>query len=116
MSAILDYVNTQLTFGDLSRKLHPPPATATHVIFGSLWLIYLPFSHILRLFFRYYHVLRFDDVPNVKGGVIERQVKELLCKPVSWSAPHIQTGKSWAEVTKQLPEDGEKGSDEGKKA
>lgn len=103
MPATLKYVKGQLTFEDISHKLHPSPSTAAHVLLGSLWLIYLPFSHILQLFFRYYHALRFDEVPNVRGGAIERRVKGLLEKPVSWSAVHIQQGKTWGEVVTQLP-------------
>jgi nitrate reductase gamma subunit len=108
MLATLEYVRTQVTFGDLSHKLHPPPATAAHVLFGAIWLIYLPFSHVLRLFFRYYHALRFDEVPNVRGGPIESRIKELLGKRVDWSASHIQSGKTWAEVATQLPEEKKK--------
>jgi len=104
MAATFEYVKTQVSFGDLSHKLHPPPATAAHVLFGSVWLIYLPFSHVLRLFFRYYHELLYDEVPNVKGGFIEGRIKELLGKRVNWSAPHIQTGKTWGEVATNLPE------------
>ncbi|OPX99221.1 MAG: hypothetical protein A4E58_00463 [Syntrophorhabdus sp. PtaB.Bin006] len=107
--AILKYVRTQITFGDTAQKLHPPPATAVHVLFGSIWLVYLPFSHILRLFFRYYHALRFDEVPNMPGGIIEKRVKKLLGKPVTWAGPHIQSGRSWRETATGLPVDEKKG-------
>ncbi|HME46274.1 MAG TPA: respiratory nitrate reductase subunit gamma [Syntrophorhabdales bacterium] len=96
--ALLKYVQSQVTFSDLEHKLHPPPATATHVLFASIWLVYLPYSHIMRLFLRYYHYLHDDEVPNVRGGEMEKRIGELLGQQVSWSAPHIQTGKSWAEV------------------
>jgi nitrate reductase gamma subunit len=104
MPAVMGYVKDQLSF-ELEHKLHPPLTTALHVLFVSPWLIYIPFSHIMRLFFRYYHELRWDHVPNLRGSEIERRVEKLLTQPVSWSAPHIQSGKSWSEVAGGLPED-----------
>lgn len=97
MPALFKYVETQVTFKDMEHKLHPPPATAAHVLFGSIWLIYLPFSHILRLFLRYYHYLRYDELPNIKDEDLEKKIRNLLEQKISWSAPHIQSGKSWLE-------------------
>ena len=104
MSGVMEYVKDQLSF-ELEHKLNPPLVTALHVLFVSPWLIYLPFGHIMQVFFRYYHELRWDHVPNLRGSNIERKVKKLLNQPVSWSAPHIQSGKKWSEVAKGLPED-----------
>ena len=102
MPALLKYVKQQISFGDLEHKLHPPTATALHVLFASVWLIYLPFSHMMQIVFRYSHELRWDHVPNVRGSSIERRVKKLLDQPVSWSAPHIQSGKKWSEVASEV--------------
>jgi nitrate reductase gamma subunit len=106
--ALLKYVREQVTFADFEHKLHPALGPALHVLFASVWLIYLPFSHVFQLFFRYYHYLRWDEVPNTRGGTIERKVKELLERPVSWSAPHIQPGKRWKEIASDLPQLGSK--------
>lgn len=95
---LLRYVNIQVTFQDLKHKLHPALEPASHVFFVSFWLLYLPFSHILQIFVRYYHYLRWDDVPNRQGSTIERKVKENLNRPVSWSAPHIKSGEAWEQV------------------
>jgi hypothetical protein len=95
-------VREQVTFQNFEHKLHPALAPSLHVLFASVWLIYLPFSHIFDLFFRYYHYLRWDDVPNVRGSEIERRIKGNLERPVTWSAPHIQSGKRWREVTTEL--------------
>jgi nitrate reductase gamma subunit len=100
--ALLKYVREQVTFADFGHKLHPAFGPALHVLFASVWLIYLPFGHVFQLFFRYYHHLRWDEVPNPRGGTIERKVKELLERPVTWSAHHIQTGRSWREVASKL--------------
>jgi len=102
MPELLRYVKVQVTFQDIEHKLHPALAPASHVFFVSFWLLYLPFSHILRIFFRYYHHLRWDDVPNRKGSTIERKVKEHLNRPINWSAPHIQPGKRWKEVIREV--------------
>ena len=95
---LLRYVNIQVTFQDMEHKLHPALGPASHVLFVSFWLLYLPFSHVLRIFFRYYQHFRWDDVPNRRGSAIEQKVKEHLNRPVGWSAPHIKSGKSWWEV------------------
>jgi nitrate reductase gamma subunit len=102
MPALLKYVREQVTFANFEHKLHPSFGPAFHIAFASVWLIYLPFSHVFQLFFRYYHYLRWDDVPNARGGVIENSVKKLLEQPVTWSAPHIQSGKRWREVASEL--------------
>jgi nitrate reductase gamma subunit len=98
---LLRYVKVQVTFQDIEHKLHPALAPASHVFFVSFWLLYLPFSHVLQIFFRYYHHLRWDDVPNMKGSIIERKVKEHLSRPVGWSAPHIKSGQAWGEVIRE---------------
>ena len=104
MPSLLKYVREQVTFADFEHKLHPAFGPALHILFASVWLVYLPFSHVFQLFFRYYHYLRWDDVPNVRGSEIERRVKEHLEWPVTWSAPHIQSEKRWREVASELPQ------------
>ncbi len=101
MPVLLKYVREQVTFQNFQHKLHPAPAPALHVLFASAWLVYLPFSHVFQLFFRYYHYLRWDDVANTRGSEVERRVKDLLERPVTWSGPHIQAGKQWKEVASE---------------
>jgi nitrate reductase gamma subunit len=98
MPALLKYVREQVTFADFEHKLHPAFGPAVHIAFASAWLIFLPFSHVFQVFFRYYHYLRWDDVPNAKGSELEQRIKEQLERPVTWSAPHIPSGKRWKEV------------------
>ena len=104
MPSLLKYVREQMTFADFEHKLHPSLAPALHVLFASVWLIYLPFSHVFQLFFRYYHFLRWDDVPNVRGSEVGRRIKEHLERPATWSASHIQSGKRWSEIASELPQ------------
>jgi nitrate reductase gamma subunit len=104
MPSLLKYVREQVTFQNFEHKLHPALAPALHILFASVWLVYLPFSHVFQLFFRYYHFLRWDDVPNVRGSEVRRRIEEHLERPVTWSAPHIQSGKRWSEVASELPQ------------
>lgn len=83
------------------------PRTYTHIMLFSLFLIYLPFTrstHYITKLFSFFGV-RWDDTPNTRGSKIEKQVKEALSWPVSWSAPHIQSGARWSEVATGMPED-----------
>lgn len=80
------------------------PAAAIHIIFFALFLIYLPFTrsmHYITRFFAYFWII-WDEKPFLKGSKIEKSVKELLNKPISWSAPHIQSGKKWGEVASEV--------------
>ncbi len=102
MPALLKYVRGQVTFADWEHKLHPALAPGLHVFFASIWLVYLPFSHVFQLFFRYYHFLRWDDLANVRGSELEKKVTEVLERPVTWSGPHISIGKRWKEVASEI--------------
>jgi nitrate reductase gamma subunit len=80
-------------------------AAAFHILAFALFLIYLPFTrsiHYITKFFAYLWI-RWDDRPNVPGSKIERMVEKCLNQPVSWSAPHIQSGNKWAEVVSKMP-------------
>jgi nitrate reductase gamma subunit len=102
MPNLLKYVREQITFADFGHKLHPAFGPALHILFASAWLIYLPFSHVFQLFFRYYHHLRWDDVPNVRGGMVEKRIREHLERPVHWAGLHVPTGKCWREVASEI--------------
>jgi nitrate reductase gamma subunit len=81
------------------------PAIYIHVMLFSLFLIYLPFTrstHYITKLIAFFKV-RWDDKPNLKGSDIEKNLDVLLNKPVTWSAPHVQTGQKWGEVAKGMP-------------
>ncbi|MFC1971420.1 respiratory nitrate reductase subunit gamma [Chloroflexota bacterium] len=76
------------------------PATYAHIMIFSLFLIYLPFTrstHYITILFAYFSV-NWGDKPNLRGSEIEKDIKEMLNKPVSWSAPHIQSVKKWSDI------------------
>jgi nitrate reductase gamma subunit len=101
---LVRYVNDQLQF-DFAHKLEPAVVPSLHMLFISAWMIYLPFSHIMKLFFRYYHELRWDHVTNVRGSSLEKRINKNLERRVSWADSHIQTGKKWGEVAAGMPEE-----------
>lgn len=76
-----------------------------HIILVSLFLIYFPMTRMMHLFAKYftYHDVRWNDEPNVRGSKLEAKIKEALNFGVSWSAPHMKTGKTWAEVATTIP-------------
>ena len=96
------FVKNLITFnfasvGDLSFIIH--------IILLSIFFLYFPITRMMHLFAKYftYHKVRWEDEPNIKGSKLEKKVKEALNFGVSWSAPHIQTGKTWAEVATTHP-------------
>ena len=81
-------------------------ATYIHIMLFSLFLIYLPFTrstHYITKLFAFFSIL-WNDKPNLKGSQMEKKIGDELGQTVTWSAPHIQSGKTWGEVATQLPE------------
>ena len=78
-----------------------------HIVLISLFFLYFPITRMMHLFAKYflYHDVRWEDTPNLKGGKLEGRIKEALNFGVSWSAPHMKTGKTWAEVATKFPEE-----------
>lgn len=79
------------------------PGAAVHIVLFNLFLIYLPFTrsmHYITRFFAFF-LIRWDDEPNVRGSVLEKKLQELFDQKITWSAPHIESGKTWKEATKQ---------------
>jgi nitrate reductase gamma subunit len=80
---------------------------ALELVLFSLFILYMPFTRMTHFFAKYftYHKVRWDDTPNLRGGPMEGPIKEALNFGVSWSAPHIQSGKTWAQVATEIPEE-----------
>ena len=79
---------------------HLHPMTILHIVLFDIFLIYLPFTrstHYITRILAYYFI-RWDDEPNTRGSKMEAQINSLLGGKLSWEAPHIAAGKSWAEV------------------
>jgi hypothetical protein len=67
------------------------------IAFTVAWITLTRMSHFVAKYFLY-HAVRWNDTPNERGSKIEKTLVKALSRKVSWSAAHIQTGKSWGEV------------------
>jgi len=84
-----------------------PTAVAVQLWLFAALLFYFPFTHMTHMFGKYftYHKIRWEDEPNVRGGKIEKAVTEALGYQVTWAAPHIKSGVSWAEAATDWEKD-----------
>jgi len=80
------------------------PAITAEVALASLFMIYLPFTHMTHFVAKYftYHQVRWDDAPNLGDANMQTRIMANLSRPVGWSAPHIQPEKSWAEAATEV--------------
>jgi nitrate reductase gamma subunit len=78
----------------------PGAIAAAHIVLFSLFLIYMPFTHMSHMVMKYFmwDKVRYEDEPNVRGGAVESKVANALSYTQNWSAPHIQSGKKWSET------------------
>jgi len=85
-------------------------ALVSHAVLFAMFLFYMPSTqalHYATKLFAYFAV-RWNDAPNLRGGKAEKKLEALLGQTVTWSAPHIQTGKTWVEVATSEVESEEK--------
>jgi nitrate reductase gamma subunit len=77
---------------------------------AALFIFYLPFTRMVHFFSKYftYHQVRWDDRPVEPGSALEKRLREALEFGVDWSAEHVRTGKTWAEVATTLPGEAKK--------
>jgi nitrate reductase gamma subunit len=80
---------------------------------AALFIFYLPFTRMVHFFSKYftYHAVRWDDRPVEAGSGLERRLRGALDFGVDWSAGHIQTGRSWAEVATTMPNEADGAGD-----
>ena len=81
------------------------PALVVHAVFFALFLFYMPFTKALHYTTKLiaFFAIRWNDIPNLRGSDMEKKIEKLVGHPMSWAAPHIQTGKTWGEVVTQVP-------------
>jgi nitrate reductase gamma subunit len=94
---------TRAFIADLVSFRTPGPVSAglaTHLVLAAVFMIYLPFTHMTHFVGKYftYHKVRWEDSPNVNGSALESRINEALGYRLTWSAPHIKTGGTWAEA------------------
>lgn len=86
------------------RPINVELASAIHIVLFALVLVYLPFTRSMHYITRFFAFLwvNWDDKPNLRGSEIEKRAQRCLNQPVSWSAPHIQSGKKWRELASEI--------------
>jgi nitrate reductase gamma subunit len=96
-NAIRGYVSGIVSF---SAVTPPAQLLAVHLFLASLFLFWLPFTHMTHFVGKYftYHKVRWEDHPNIKGTSLEKAVMNALGYHITWSAPHIKKGATWAEA------------------
>jgi len=88
-AAAREYVRDTIT---VSGAGNIAPITAAHIILLALLLAYVPFTNMMHFFAKWftYHKVRWDDMPNLRGSKLERDLGPVLSQPISWSAPHVK--------------------------
>jgi nitrate reductase gamma subunit len=80
-------------------SLHP--VAAVHLCLMAFFIAYFPFTQMAHGALKYfmYHSVRWDDRPTEQIPKYADEMKRYLAFPVSWSGPHIRSGKAnWSEV------------------
>ncbi len=78
------------------------PAVSAHILFLTLFLVYLPFTHMTHFIAKYftYHEIRWNDEPMKDNDALQEEVKAMLSQPVAWAAPHVGADgqKNWVDI------------------
>jgi nitrate reductase gamma subunit len=90
-------------------RLRPPDVSlllGLQMTVAALFLFYLPFTRMVHFFAKYftYHQVRWDDRPVTPGSGLEKSLRAALGFGVTWSAEHVRTGSTWAEIATSPPE------------
>jgi nitrate reductase gamma subunit len=91
-----------ISFGQIGMPQLSTLVQVQIVVVGLLFM-YLPFTKMTHFVGKYftYHAVLWDDAPNLRGSKIEQKVKENLGYRISWSGPHLNAGRTWAEDATQ---------------
>jgi len=98
------FVQSLITF---SPPVIPGTMFTAEIIAVSLLIMYIPLTRMSHFVAKYflYHSVRWNDEPNERGSKIEKDIIELLKQKVAWQGPHIQTGKPWTDVVKEMTDE-----------
>lgn len=97
-------------------RLRPPEVSlmlGLQMTVAALFIFYLPFTRMVHFFSKYftYHQVRWDDRPVEPGSALEKRLQEALTFGLDWSAEHVRTGRTWAEVATTLPAEAKEDKD-----
>jgi nitrate reductase gamma subunit len=91
------YLESLITFSaasDISVVL------AIQFLLLAILAAYMPFTPMMHYIAKHFtfNEVRWNDHPNLRGSKVEKEVQAALNYQVTWSASHIQPGKTWAEI------------------
>jgi nitrate reductase gamma subunit len=95
-----EYVRSLFTF---SSNVSIAPLMGVHIVLLLLLAAYMPFTNMMHFFAKTFtfHSVRWDDLPNLRGGKLEKVLGPLVNQPVSWSAPHIHGINRWSDTAQE---------------
>ncbi len=71
-----------------------------HIVILLLFILYLPLTDMIHFIAKYftYHGIRWNDAPQ--DGKMERELRDLMAQPVTWSATHVKADgkKTWVDI------------------
>jgi nitrate reductase gamma subunit len=98
-----------LTF-DTSANI--PGTFLAGLALSALLAAYIPFTHMSHFIGKFftYHTVRWNDQPNLPGGMLEKKLAECLTYRPTWAATHVGADgtKTWADVASVNPAQGVK--------
>jgi nitrate reductase gamma subunit len=84
----------------------------TGLALSALLAAYIPFTHMSHFIGKFftYHTVRWNDQPNLPGGMLEKKLAECLTYRPTWAARHVGADgtKTWADVVAVNPAQGVK--------
>ncbi|MBZ5497223.1 MAG: respiratory nitrate reductase subunit gamma [Acidobacteriia bacterium] len=93
-----------LTF-DVSLEI--PMLLSAGLMLSAFLVAYVPLTHMSHFIAKFftYHSVRWDDLPNRRGGELEPKIAESLTYRPTWAAPHLGADgrKTWAQVVAGKP-------------
>lgn len=105
------YVYSLLTYGGTPEGMAMDRSFLGRlsIILACLLLAYIPFTHMSHMFMKYflYHLVRWEDEPNLRGGRLEAAILQNLGFKPTWTASHIGADgrKTWGEIASSRPKE-----------
>lgn len=83
------------------------PLLGSGLVLAFALVAYIPFTHMAHFIAKYftYHLVRWDDRVNVRGGSIEARVAQYLTYRPTWSAAHVGADgkRTWVDIATTNP-------------
>jgi len=92
-----------------SPKTVKEPLIILQMLAACAFLMYLPFSRMMHFIGKYffYHNIMWDDEMMRRNSPMENDIAAYLQFKMTWAAPHIKKGGSWADQVAEKPKEGD---------